>query len=646
MADDDENDLERLCTKSVSIFMEKVTKMIPRVKLRDFTMQCIGCVPMMYLGSQAECIHGLNSDTDIMYESQTIKVVQNLEQTRELGILTQDYDAVVVFDSEGVHQGYTKIKLFDIRRDQAYEEVDVPSLCIDGYLSNNLVSIFWKDRLSRRDLFPSHGMKNGLYQHGPCITFKYTGTENRVDTDIDSVFTLPCLWPEQANDWFTRPRQHGWPDGKLQNKLKSLGCHLVPIGHTCSPQRHLEWRISFNKPERQLVWSFNGTQFACVDFMKIFFHVKISPKFPDLFPSYFIKTIMFWMVEESDQNIWKPQNLCSCLQGLLDRIISCVEKKELKNYFIPSNNMMDTKPAGRLDALLVELRKFQTLGQDKWKPVLKARIDEKNENDIYFYHVQINALSTVRHYIINLLSTTENKEFTRCIEHINSSMEYAIEQELSKELWALLQVEIGVIQKLHEHIQFETRSSSDLRADINGILTSAEMERETNDKFVAWMTGQKNVHLGFRCLHLATWYLSQEKYPEARREVDMFVPCYGDNVVHYTFHNRDKKPKDCDFDIKYPRPSLEETLEKFVVFDVVCLPMLHALYPKSIQTMLEKMESVLFMNPLFYGKLIKFHCFKAEKYNKEAAELAQQLAASAKHYQNNKLEDIAALCVE
>ncbi|XP_033741758.1 uncharacterized protein LOC117328341 [Pecten maximus] len=645
MADDVNEELRTLCIKSVSIFMEKVMKMIPRVKLRDYTMQCIGCVPMTYLGSQAECIHGLNSDTDIMYECQTVKVVQNLEQTREMATSQDGYDAVVMFDSDGTHDGYTKIKLFDIRRDQNYEEVDVSSLCVDRYLSNSLVSAFWKERLARRDLFPSHGMKTGLYQHGPCITFKYTGMENRLDTDIDSVFTIPCNWPEQAREWFTRQRNHDWPSEKLRNQIKSIGCHLVPVGHALSHQRDMEWRISFNKPERELVWSFSGTQFACVDFMKIFFHVKISPNFPDLFPSYFIKTVMFWMIEESNSSLWKPENLCSCLEELLHRITICVERKELRNYFIPSNNMMDTKPSDGLAALLVELTKFQKIGHEKWKPIMKARIDEKDENDIYFYHVQINALSTVRHYIINLLSTTNNAEFVMCLKHINQSIAFAIEQKLSVDIWAIFQVEVDTIQRFHEQFSKKGRPYNDSLMDERGESSSQDMQMEANDKLTVWLKRQRKMYFSSGCSELATWYLYQGRYTEAREVVEELLSSYNDSIVHYTFHNRDKKPKDSNYDMMFPRPSLEETLRKFISFDAIFLPILKSLYPESIQTVLEKTGTVLFVSPLFYCNLIKFHSYKAEGCDAASSEVAKQLMAFAKTDQSITVMQLASACV-
>ncbi|XP_060069224.1 uncharacterized protein LOC132549317 [Ylistrum balloti] len=635
MADGHKEEMKLLCVKSVSIFMEKVTKMIPRVKLRDYTMQCIGCVPMTYLGSQAECIHGLNSDTDIMYECQTVKVIQNSDQTRNMATVPSDYDAVVMFDSAGTPEGYTKLKLFSIRPDESYTEIDVPLLCVDGFLSNCLVSGFWKDRLARRDLFPSHGMKTGLYTHGPCITFKYTGMENRLDTDIDSVFTLQCDWPEQARGWLTRQRNYNWPGKDLKNKIEFIGCHLVPIGHTLSHQRDIEWRISFNKPERELVWSFNGTQFACVDFMKIFFQVKISPNFPDLFPSYFIKTVMFWMIEESNPTLWEPENLCRCLEELLCRIIICVGKKEIRNYFIPSNNMMDIKPDDRLDALLVELIQFQKLGLDKWKPIMRARIDEKDENDIYFYHVKINALSTIRHYTLNLLSSTDYQEFDLCLAHINRSIEYAVAQELSKDIWEIFRVEIQTIQRFHEHLKTVNESFLE---------SKTENKMVAVDKLILFLQGQKKAYLSSGCLQLATLYLYQGRYIEAREVLDDLLSSCNDSIVHYTFHSRDKKPKDADYEIKFPRPSLEDTLRRFIIFDTYYLPVLKALYPTTIQAVLQRTKSVLFISPLFSCYLLKFHCYMAEGNEEAAVEVSGQLMKSAEADQITTHRDLALEC--
>lgn len=276
------------CSKVVHLFEDKLPKMAKRYEIINYTIQVIAQLPLFLSGSKAEFIHGLESDTDLIYESQTIKATTGVEQasylTNQRQVRPTSTDAVVVMDTYGTHSGYTKVKLFDVNRYQSKMMIDVRSLCVDGtdYISSMKTSQYWKKQLTNGLIFPSQGMSQQFQPHGPCITFQHGGLE-RVN-DIDTLFSLHCDWPEFANEWRTRHRNFNWPDEKTLAMAATLGGSLVPVGHAYSSEKELEWRISFNKMERQLVLSFNTAQYACIDIMKIFFNMRISPKFPDAFP--------------------------------------------------------------------------------------------------------------------------------------------------------------------------------------------------------------------------------------------------------------------------------------------------------------------------------------------------------------------------
>ncbi|XP_071154885.1 uncharacterized protein [Mytilus edulis] len=54
--------------------------------------------------------------------------------------------------------------------------------------------------------------------------------------------------------------------------------------------------------------------------------------------SYFLKTLMFWISEETDQNLWKPYNIITCFLSCLQRLLYCVKYSILPHYFISDNN--------------------------------------------------------------------------------------------------------------------------------------------------------------------------------------------------------------------------------------------------------------------------------------------------------------------
>ncbi|XP_033740238.1 uncharacterized protein LOC117327394 [Pecten maximus] len=630
-------------SKAVSIFMEKATKMILRQKLINYAIKTIGGIPMFISGSRAECTQGLDSDTDIVYESPTIKATVNTKQARSLQFVSEsaeNYDAVVVMDTLGTHSGYTKVKLFDVNKNQSQSKIDVESLCFDDteYVSSVQVSKYWEHQLATSAIFPVHGMRKEFQSHGPCIAFKYGGL--RQVYDIDTLFSLPCDWPETAREWQMRPREYNWPGQETISKIVSMGCNLVPIGHADSSEKDLEWRISFNKTERELIWSFNGTQYACIDCMKIFFHSKMSKKFPDVFPSYFIKTIMLWMVEESPAEMWRPENLNRCLDQLLNRIIICLEKKEVRNYFIPLNNMIDTRSEKDLDNLRLELKTYKELGSDLWINIMRLRVDEADDNDIYFHHVEINSLCFIRHFTLNLLHASNQNTFSADVKRISDQLQHAVDLGLSENTCLILQQELGTILALH-NFKKALISGEDHKTDGNAVQLLLQ-----NQADVTFCCGR---------LMFATFHLQQGRYKEAQDIANDVIRGYVTTIVHYSFHNRDKTPKDEDYAEMYCKKgsTFPETLKRFIAFDIVCLPILIQFYPKAVRRVMQKNTMVLFINPLFYAHVINIHCCVETRNNLRAPEIADDLISFMEKNSKNleqtsdtPIRDIAGECLK
>lgn len=641
MTEFSEREMRLLCSKAVKIFMEKVNKMVSRQKLNNYMAQEIGSVPVYFAGSRAECLQGLESDSDIIYESPSIHTVSSIEQASHLRDITSAYDAIVLLDTTETHEGYTKVKLFDVNTSRIHYDVDVTSLCQDQspYLSNVLVTKYWKPEVEKGIIFPAHGMKkDSVQQHGPCIAFKYGGIKQMFD--IDAVFSLKCDWPIPAMDWIMRHHDSKWPKQDVVSRIVTKGCNLVPIGHVNSPQRELEWRISFNKAEQELVLTFNGTQYACVDFMKIFFHARIKPQFTDLFPSYFVKTEMLWMIEESPSDIWIPENLCQCMEELLRRIILCVEKKEIRNYFIPSNNMLDTKPSGELDKLLSVLQQFQNGRPNKWQEVITVRIDEARENDIYVHHVHINTLCLLRHYTLYILSTVNAEEFTDKVNHIRRKIQKAISQDISKEICSILQSEIETVFMQYKLMTLDEFSDEKKTLEDN-------LEHRYRD--------QTKVDFCSIRLQLATLHVYQGRTGEARTIVDDVIGNYDHNIVHYTFFNRDKVPKDEDYSDQYRNRSstFEDTLQRFIAFDVVCLPIMAHILPQAVRYVLKKAGRALFVHPLFYAHMLLVYCCVATKDTTRASQAADDLVAfihgnsdSPLHMVDSSLRQMTGSCLD
>ncbi|VDI67098.1 Hypothetical predicted protein [Mytilus galloprovincialis] len=199
-------------------------------------------------------------------------------------------------------------------------------------LSSEQYKHFHRQRLPRN--VPAKLLKiHGLKIHGPCIS----DTQDR----LDIAYCLKCdQWVSQAQPWVCRPR-NAWPTSEIVSKIISCGVLIVPVGCKGSRNENLEWRISFSIPEKFLVFSFSHTQLLCYALLKILMK-ELVDKHEDLkglLCSYFLKSLMFWISEETEPHLWQPDNIIPCFKACLQRLLYCVRYSILSHYFIPDNNL-------------------------------------------------------------------------------------------------------------------------------------------------------------------------------------------------------------------------------------------------------------------------------------------------------------------
>ena len=155
------------------------------------------------------------------------------------------------------------------------------------------------------------------------------------------------VWPTAATEWKNRPRHYGWPAQHDKESIEAFGYHLVPIGHTLSRTRSLEWRLSFSIAERTLVWSFNHTQLQYYALMKLilkeFVKSNCTEKHKNVLCSYFIKTFLFWQFESTDKLFWQQKNLTGCIIYLIHEFYNCIQTGVLRHYFVPRFNLLAIK---------------------------------------------------------------------------------------------------------------------------------------------------------------------------------------------------------------------------------------------------------------------------------------------------------------
>ena len=189
-------------------------------------------------------------------------------------------------------------------------------------------------------------------RHGPAVS------EHKIlCAASDYVPALRCRsWPACAFEWLVRQRHHNWPSQEQIDQCKTLGCFFVSVGHPCSKEKHIQYRISFSLQERLLVTAFNAVQLKCYILLKMIKREKIHTTLGEKsLTSYHFKTCMLYMIENTPAEFWRKKNLLVCLYHCLKKMLECVETGECPNYFIPEENMFEGKISKQMQQKLCDI---------------------------------------------------------------------------------------------------------------------------------------------------------------------------------------------------------------------------------------------------------------------------------------------------
>lgn len=269
---------------------------------------------MISSGSKAEGLDLKDSDYDQMYVCVSYRVYNNTKN-----VSTSSNRIPIIMDSSNTKPGFTKLKMYNMSRAKGDKFCEIEEG--KAYFSSKL--------------FREHNMTNEMIIHGPC--------QSTLDGLYDFAHCFRCKeWIKQAEQWIYRPRS-SWPDYKLVSSIVQYGVLFVPVGCKGSSNEDYEFRISFSMAEKQLIFSFSHTQLLCYALMKIILKDIIKTKHGDLICSYFLKTIMFWISEESSPSKWQPVNMIPCFINCIKRLIYCVQYKTCLHYFIPEYNLFECR---------------------------------------------------------------------------------------------------------------------------------------------------------------------------------------------------------------------------------------------------------------------------------------------------------------
>ncbi|XP_052102236.1 uncharacterized protein LOC127735875 [Mytilus californianus] len=277
--------------------------------------------PQIGSGSRGEGLDLKGSDIDLMYIDSYF-IVHESEKD-----VVKGRKVPLVMDTLDTQPCFTRLRVFN--------EKAIPKSLKRIVEGNGLQKFLSNDIYKRHQLNLLSANSPPLINiHGPCLSDD--------KEDFDFAFCLKCdKWISHAQPWINRSRTT-WPSSELTSKILACGVLFVPIGYKGSINEDIEWRISFSVAEKMLIFSFNHTHLLVYSLLKIFLKdiVDKNGDFKGLLCSYFLKTLMFWMLEESEPSTWRPDNIIPCFMNCLYRLIYCIEYSTLLHYFIPENNLL------------------------------------------------------------------------------------------------------------------------------------------------------------------------------------------------------------------------------------------------------------------------------------------------------------------
>ncbi|XP_052107079.1 uncharacterized protein LOC127739389 [Mytilus californianus] len=278
-------------------------------------------------GSAVEGLDMIGSDVDIMYLFNDIVVCTSERDAENVAKIT--HVTTLIMDTDNTNPCYALLRVPKNVPFPGNMQWFLVHEGQDDFFSSQLLKLECLNRISR----PGYLFKI----HGPCLT-----TE---DDSLDLACCLRCkCWPSQARSWMLRSRNN-WPSQKLISKVVNFGVLFVPIGCKGSIYEHIEWRMSFSVAEKLLIYSFSHTQMLCYGLMKLLLKDVIDKResLKGLLCSYFLKTLLFWLYEESGKDIWIPENMLSCFRACICRLLYCTQYSILVHYFIPQNNFFEDR---------------------------------------------------------------------------------------------------------------------------------------------------------------------------------------------------------------------------------------------------------------------------------------------------------------
>ena len=517
-------------------------------------------------GSLPEGLDMKGSDEDMMLLLKYVDVIPSMTKVEPSEGVTNLY-----MEMGQTRPGYAKLFALDS---------DINNMYISKSLTN-----FEDRKLVSSEKFRGLFVRPGMDSHGPCVS----------DGVFDFAISLPgANWPEIAKERLMNCKSKTWLPDALKEDLLSRGCVYVPVGPRNSADYDKLWRISFALSERQLLLRMTYPQMLCYALLKLVLKeiINKNDSTKELLCSYFMKTCLFWVIEETDnsENTWNTANLFTCFNLCINKIAGWVNACNCPNYFLPQNNMFtgrihDENKSSLLDILssikeegyttLVACDSFNQL----WSSTEVSEIEREAKLDILFYRVMhiypFDSMDLLRCALetINKLYKSETHSFTK-----------------------------GVIKR------FQASTHQEL---------AQMMKISDNEKEAANVRRQQKVHLLNACsgdaccgfILLASFYHVQGRHYTALEIINTTLQKLTPAVLQSRQAEYTDEEKERYMDSICGRGlTLEEKMKVAMINNIVLLDD-SSVVPKEFQPEVNHCRPLYVMPPVAYAYSIQFLCY-------------------------------------
>ena len=302
---------------------------------------------------------GLNSDIDY------VTIADRLPVKTEVADAPQGQSLLIVENER--YPGYVKLQLVQNGK-PVYEESSADDINDSGHVFTRKL-----DKHNRTVLgLPKYLKLSDSNRTGPAFSSRLPKDSHLAPTDI--VIALNCVdYPKCAADFITRERKYNWPSATTLQACRNMGCIFVAKGHPKSDEQDLEWRMSLSRQERCLLCQFSSVQLKCLVMLKIIKKTILSHFIgEETLTSYHCKTCLLYVIENTPNEIWIPENLFACIDACLRQLLYWVESGFCPNYFIPDENMFEGRISEDLLPKLCSVLKILISSNSKYMVHIKC----------------------------------------------------------------------------------------------------------------------------------------------------------------------------------------------------------------------------------------------------------------------------------